>query len=66
MNELICSFGGRKYFYCTVWCSVATVLACFKIINSTEWVAILMWFFTNVVVANNREAVAEIKESSVK
>ncbi len=66
LKQIICEMGGRKYFYCTFWLLVATGLRIFKLIESYELIALMMWFFTNVVVANNREAVAEIKAKSIE
>ena len=60
INQFIRNMGGRKFFYCQVWCTVATVLLFCGKIDATQWVVIISWFFSNVVIANNREAVAEI------
>ena len=65
-NVIFNAFGGRKYFYCSIWCTVATILVWHGKISSPEWVVILMWFFSNVIIADNREAVANIKAEAVK
>ena len=64
MNNLIASFGGRKYFYCQIWCGIATALLATHLISSVEWAGLVSWFFTNVVIANHKEAVAAIKVSN--
>lgn len=66
MNSLICQFGGRKYFYCTLWLAVATGLRVFDKIGAVELVGLYAWFFTNVVAANSHEAVAEINSKSAQ
>lgn len=65
MNKIIAAFGGRKYFWCAFWCAVATVLLAIGKIQSFEWVGLISWFFSNVVIANNREAVAAIKQGGI-
>lgn len=59
-NALFNIFGGRKYFYCSFWCVVTTLLLMTKHIQSGEWVLVIMWLFSNVLFFDNKESVAKI------
>ena len=63
-NALIRAMGGRKYFYSTWWGLVATSLLWAGKIDGLLWAGIIAYTFSNVVIANNREAVATIKQGN--